>query len=191
MRGSHELLFHCLIRNNKNTKNFQTLSPHRKLGHAPLLNDFPRNSFNIWGPDLLFFSCFVTRDLWTDSLCWVMTEHDRLLNRVLNAASRPALREENGDKVLSTWAKKKKKKQTKATALHVHGSSSVCLFVCSLGDRVNQSHESSRSVPWQTWWMLSHTWSMCPWWTACSGAPSVSRSTGTSLFVLCLRFTQN
>lgn len=54
MRGTHELLFHCLIRNNKNTKNFQPLSPHRKGGCAPLQNDFPNDGFNLCGSKSFF-----------------------------------------------------------------------------------------------------------------------------------------
>lgn len=69
-----------------------------------------------------------------------MTEHDRLLNRVLNVASRPALREENGDKVLH-MGKKKKKRKKQRLQLFTFMDPRVCVCLC-----VAWETESTRAV---------------------------------------------
>lgn len=157
---------------------------------------FPHNCFSIWSPGLLllslflyFFSHLSPADLWTDSLCRIITKHDWLLSRVLNVALVDLLYVRKIERRLQVNGQqnKQKKKLVKAhSSMDLREGVCVCVRV--------EEFDLNRKSRCEKWWMLTRTNRLCVMDGVKRSARChhvIRRVCGTSLFVLWLRFTQN
>lgn len=150
---------------------------------------FPHNCFSIWSPGLLlllslflyFFSHLSPADLWTDSLCRIITKHDWLLSRVLNVVLVDLLYVRKIERRLQVNGQqnKQKKKLVKAhSSMDLREGVCVCVRV--------EEFDLNRKSRCEKWWMLTRTKIDCVWWTAWSEAPGVTTLSDGSVGHLCL-----